>query len=118
MLTAPIMTVQRTPQRSASQPMPMPPKPAPNQASAEASDGTDRTPPTSAAIGLSATTAIHIAPNDTPRITSDRLAVIQEVRVSMEGVIPEGRSCFPLLPAKAGTQLSALDAHLRGHERS
>src|SRR5437868_11489070 len=65
----------------------MPPKPEPNQASAVANDGTERTPPTSAAIGLSATTAIHIAPNDTPRITSDRLAVTQELRVSMEGVI-------------------------------
>src|SRR5436853_1981741 len=72
----------------------MPPRPEPNQASAVASDGTERTPPTSAAIGLSATTAIHIAPNDTPRITSDRLAVIQDVRVSMVGVIPTGCSTF------------------------
>src|SRR3954465_13527703 len=72
--------------------MPMPPRPAPNQASAVASDGPDRTPPTSAAIGLSATTAIHIAPNDTPRITSDSDAVSQDVRVSMEGVIPAGYS--------------------------
>src|SRR3954465_13870110 len=82
--------------------MPMPPRPAPNQASAEASEGTERTPPTSAAIGLRATTAIHIAPNDTPRITSDRAAVGQEGGGSMLGVIPEMHSRYPLIPAKAG----------------
>src|SRR5438477_4756863 len=81
--------------------MPMPPRPAPNQASADASDGTDRTPPTSAAIGFSATTAIHIAPNETPRITSDIAAVIQEVRVSMLGVTRWPRRSFPL-PVKQG----------------
>src|SRR4051794_19221641 len=68
--------------------MPMPPRPEPNQASAVANEGTERTPPTSAAIGLSATTAIHNAPNETPRITSDIAAVVQEVRVSILGVIP------------------------------
>src|SRR6266550_678731 len=67
--------------------MPIPPRPAPNHASAEASEGTDRTPPTSAAIGLSATTTIHIAPNDTPRITRYSDAVIHDVRVSIVGVI-------------------------------
>ena len=52
--------------------MPMPPSPAPNQASADAKAGTERAPPISAAIGFSATTTIHGAPNDTPRMTSDR----------------------------------------------
>src|SRR5262245_48471191 len=66
----------------------MPPIPDPNQASAMASAGTERAPPVSAAIGLSATTPIHAAPKDTPRITSERLATIQEVRVSMDGGIP------------------------------
>src|SRR3954466_3534291 len=67
--------------------MPMPPNAAPNHASEDAKDGTERTPPISAAIGLSATTTIHGAPYDTPRITSDRAAGIHEVRVSMLGVI-------------------------------
>src|SRR5436853_757973 len=74
--------------------MPIPPRPAPNHASAVANEGTERTPPTSAAIGLSATTAIHIAPNDTPRITSDSDAVTQEVRVSMDGIMRAGCSTF------------------------
>ena len=38
----------------------------------DAKAGTERAPPVSAAIGFSATTAIHGAPNDTPRMTSDR----------------------------------------------
>src|SRR5436190_2796300 len=91
--------------------MPMPPRPEPNQARAVANDGIERTPPTSAAIGLSATTAIHNAPNDTPRITSDIAAVIHEVRVSMLGVIQSlfrssprkrGPSPWPWIPACAG----------------
>src|SRR4051812_38416413 len=67
--------------------MPMPPNAAPNHASEDAKDGTERTPPISAAIGLSATTTIHGAPYDTPRITSDNAAVVHEVRVSIVGVI-------------------------------
>src|SRR2546421_7530740 len=86
-ITEPNITVQRTPYRSASQPRRMPPNAAPNHASEDAKDGTERTPPISAAIGLSATTTIHGAPYDTPRITSDSAAVIHEVRVSMLGVI-------------------------------
>jgi len=68
--------------------MPMPPSPAPNQASADANAGTERAPPISAAIGFKATTAIQNAPNDTPRITSDRAATTHEVLVSMLGFIP------------------------------
>src|SRR6202008_3047511 len=71
--------------------MAMPPMPVPNHARAIASAGTERAPPVSAAMGLSATTPIHAAPNDTPRITSERLPTIHEVRVSMEGVIPAAR---------------------------
>src|SRR3954451_20188763 len=63
--------------------MPIPPIPEPNHASAVARAGTERDPPSSAAIGFNATTAIHGAPNETPRMTSDRLAVIHEALVSM-----------------------------------
>src|SRR3954468_12648705 len=70
----------------------MPPMPEPNHASAVASAGTERAPPVSTAIGLSATTPIHAPPNETPRITSERLATIHDVRVSMEGIIPAGYS--------------------------
>src|SRR6188508_1114926 len=74
----------------------MPPMPEPNHASDVASAGTERAPPVSAAMALSATTPIHAAPKEMPRITSERLATIQEVRVSMLGVIflrrhPESR---------------------------
>ena len=65
----------------------MPPMPEPNHASAVAKAGTERAPPISAAIGFNATTEIHGAPNDTPRITSDRLAVIHEAFDSMLGLI-------------------------------
>src|SRR6185369_1005005 len=87
--------------------MAMPPMPEPNHASAVASAGTERAPPVSAAMGLSATTPIHAAPNDTPRMTSERLATIQDVRVSIEGVIRETRSIRPLVPAEAGSQCLA-----------
>ena len=55
---APPMTVQRTPTRSASQPIAMPPAAEPNQASAKASDGTERALPSSAAIDFSPTTVM------------------------------------------------------------
>jgi len=63
--SAPPMTVQRTPTRSASQPIAMPPAAEPNQASAKASEGTERGLPSSAAICFSATTVMYGAPNDT-----------------------------------------------------
>src|ERR1043165_1270235 len=86
--------------------MAMPPMPEPNHASAVASAGTERAPPVSAAMGLSATTPIHAAPNDTPRITSERLATIQEVRVSMEGLI-----LLRLHPGSRRRRLSGIHNH-------
>src|SRR5882757_4427839 len=68
--------------------MPMPPRPEPNQASAVAKAGIERAPPISAAIGFKATTEIQTAPNETPRITSDRLAVIHDALVSMLALAP------------------------------
>jgi len=56
------MTVQRTPMRSATQPIATPPAAEPSQASAKASAGTERAPPSSAAIGFSATTVMTGAP--------------------------------------------------------
>src|SRR5262247_1662931 len=79
------MMVQRSPTRSATYPMTMPPAPKPIQASELASDGTERKPPDSAAIALSATMVIHGAPNDTARITSNTVAMIQDDRVSTDG---------------------------------
>src|SRR3954464_12830659 len=74
--------------------MPIPPRPEPNHASAVAKAGTERAPPISAAIGFSATTEIHAAPNETPRITSDRLAVIHDVLDSMLALVRAGTSVF------------------------
>ena len=64
--------------------MTMPPAPKPIQASELASDGTERRPPVSAAIALSATMVIHGAPNDTARITSTTVATIHDDFVSIE----------------------------------
>src|SRR5215211_865244 len=90
-ITEPNIAVQRTPYRSASQPMPMPPTPAPNQASDDAKAGTERAPPVSAAIVFNATTAIHGPPNATARIASAMLATTHEARDSMLGVIRRRR---------------------------
>ncbi len=56
-MTAPNITIGRRPVRSAIRPMMMPPIPVPSQAREKASAGTERGTPSSAAIGLSATTA-------------------------------------------------------------
>ena len=64
-IAAPNMTTRRMPKRSAIRPIGMPPTAAPNQASEQASAGTERAPPSSAAIGFSATTVMTGAPNDT-----------------------------------------------------
>ena len=61
-ITAPNMTVQRTPMRSASQPMAMPPTPEPSQAKEPASAGSERELPSSAAMGLRATAVTRGAP--------------------------------------------------------
>ncbi len=64
--------------------MTMPPAPKPIHASEAARAGTERSPPVSAAIALSATMVIHGAPNDTARITSTTVATIQDDLVSIE----------------------------------
>src|SRR5262245_15888765 len=83
---APKMTVQRMPKRSATRPMAMPPAPAPSQASALASDGTERPPPTSAAMDLRPTAVIQNAPNEMASRHNAMLATTQEDRVSIDGV--------------------------------
>jgi hypothetical protein len=86
-INEPKITVQRVPTRSAIRAMMMPPVPEPSHASALASAGTERDPPTSLAMSLSATTVIQAAPNDIPRIKSATEATAQEALVSTE---PEG----------------------------
>src|SRR4051794_34287275 len=83
----PKITVQRVPIRSAMRDMTMPPTPEPSHASALASAGTERTPPTSPAMSLSATAVIQAAPNDIARMNSATEATVQEALVSTE---PEG----------------------------
>src|SRR5437868_2840987 len=80
----PEITVQRVPTRSASRDMMMPPTPEPSHASALASAGTERDPPTSAAMSLSATAVIQAAPKDIARISSATEATAQEALVSIE----------------------------------
>ena len=64
-ISEPDITTQRTPMRSASQPIRTPPHAEPSQASEKANAGTERAPPSSAAIGFSATTAMPGAPKVT-----------------------------------------------------
>jgi|SRR5262249_46664804 len=72
--------------------MAMPPLPKPSQPSEVAKAGTSRRPSDSAAISLSATMVIHGAPNDSARITSTTVAMIQDDRVSTDGT--PMRSCI------------------------
>src|ERR1700688_401964 len=83
-INAPKMTVQRIPTRSATRAMMIPPAPEPSHASALASAGTERDPPTSLAMSLSATTAIQAPPNDIARTNSATDATAQEALVSTE----------------------------------
>src|SRR5881397_2987891 len=85
--TAPNMTVQRMPKRSARRPIAMPPTDEPNQASELASDGAERAPPRSAAMDLRPTAVIHSAPNESDRSATETEATIQEERVSMVEVV-------------------------------
>ena len=55
-MTAPIVTVERMPMRSASQPIMMPPRPVPTQTSAPASATTERSVPNASWIGFRPTT--------------------------------------------------------------
>src|SRR5215510_10453695 len=88
--TAPNMTVQRMPKRSARRPIAMPPIDEPNHASELASDGAERAPPRSAAMGLRPTAVIHSAPNESDSSATETDATIQEERVSMLEVINSG----------------------------
>src|SRR5947199_6103161 len=83
-INEPRITVQRVPTRSAARDMMMPPTPEPSHASALASAGTERNPPTSLAMSLSATAVIHAAPNDIARMKSATEATVQEALVSTE----------------------------------
>src|SRR5664280_1750904 len=75
-ISAPNITVQRVPMRS--------PMPEPSHASALASAGIERVPPTSAAMSLSATAVIQAAPNDIPMMHSATEATTQDARLSIE----------------------------------
>src|SRR6185295_18823771 len=86
-ISEPAITVERVPTRSAIRDIRMPPIPEPSHASALASAGTERNPPTSLAMSLSATTVIQAAPNDIPRMKSATEATAHEALVSTE---PEG----------------------------
>src|SRR5215470_17537995 len=88
--TAPNMTVQRMPKRSARRPIAMPPTDEPNQASELASDGAERAPPRSAAIVFRPTAVIHSAPNESDRSATETEATTQEERVSMVVVVNTG----------------------------
>jgi hypothetical protein len=83
-ISEPKSTVQRVPMRSATRPITMPPMPPPSQASALASAGIERVPPTSAAMSFSATAVIQAAPNDMPMVLSAAPATTQEALVSIE----------------------------------
>src|SRR6476661_590780 len=105
-ISAPNITVQRVPTRSAIWPMMMPPMPEPSQASALANEGMARAPPTSAAMSFSATAVIHAAPNDISIANSATLATTQDALVSIES---EGECNI-----RKGTRLARL---FTGHGR-
>src|SRR3974377_2336165 len=83
-INAPKITVPRVPTRSAIRPIIMPPAPEPSQATALASAGTERVPPTSLAISLRATTAIQAPPYDIVMMKSATEATTHDVLVSIE----------------------------------
>src|SRR5258707_9204797 len=83
-INEPKITVQRVPARWAIRDMMMPPIPEPSHASALANAGTERNPPTSLAMSLSATAVIQAAPNDIPRMKSAIEATAQEALFSTE----------------------------------
>src|SRR3954463_3987637 len=83
-INEPKITVQRVPTRSAIRDMTMPPPREPSHASALASAGTERNPPTSPAMSLSATAVIQAAPNDIARMKSATEATAQEALVSID----------------------------------
>jgi hypothetical protein len=91
-MTAPNITVQRTPIRSAIRPMTRPPRPTPIQASDPASAGVERAPLRSTAIVFKATTAIQGAPNEHAMASSETLATRQDSLVSIEDLVIKFRT--------------------------
>src|ERR1017187_7810497 len=83
-ISEPNITVQRVPMRSAMRPIMMPPMPEPSQASALASAGIERVPPTSLAMSFSATAVIQAAPNDIAMMNSATEAMTQDALLSMD----------------------------------
>src|SRR6185437_6729271 len=83
-ISAPEITVQRVPTRSAMRPIRMPPMPEPSQASELASAGIDRAPPASAAMSLSPTAVIQAAPNAIIMVNKATEATTQESLVSID----------------------------------
>src|ERR1700683_5575641 len=98
------MTVQRTPIRPAPRPIRRPPKPEPSQTSAPAKAGTARSPLTSAAMSLSATTVIHGAPNETAITRSAAVATTHDVRVSTDGGDDDFSMFFRVAVAPGGAR--------------
>jgi hypothetical protein len=70
--------------RSAIRPMGMPPTPIPIHIRALAKAGTERSPLTSAAMSLSATSVIHGAPKAIPMINKAAAATTHDLRVSTD----------------------------------
>src|SRR3954453_20314914 len=98
-ITEPRLTVQLVPIRSARRIIRMPPAPLHNQARAVASPGTERAPPTSAAMSLSATVVIQAPPNAMVRMTSAVKAIRQDCFVSIDemgegGIDDSGESFY------------------------
>lgn len=98
------IAVERAPNRSAIWAMIMPPAPEPNRASVLASAGTERAPPTSLAMSLSATAMIQAALNDIARMKSRAEATTYSYRGSVLTPFHEG----PTSPSKHHFLLSCL----------
>ena len=78
-ISAPNITVQRVPKRSATRPIttPLARRIRPASASGERT-GTERAPPASAAMSLSATAVIQAAPNAISMVTSAAMATCHD----------------------------------------
>src|SRR5689334_6425024 len=83
-ISDPNITVQRVPTRLATCPIRMPPPPTLSHAAALAKAGTDRAPPTSAAMSLSATVLIHTPPNAIVRTKRAVTAMRHDCAVSID----------------------------------
>ena len=85
--------------------MTTPPNEVPSQASEVASDGADRAPPSSAAIGFKATAVIQSAPNDVASSATETAATIHADRVSSScvGKLSPGGSMWREVARVTGT---------------